>query len=482
MRDALDPIHLKILFSPAPSGAALRWEADVIGVRHSRMALPYAAADLPLLLRALDVLQDPYYPLPWTGTQAAAFSFSPPEQAQLADLGLWDPTGRVRIDAPRMVGRGLFRAITADPSAARALGTARDHAAALDRPLSLHLCFQPAAVQLAALPWELLWDDSPAPLAFSRFSGFYCQRHLDLAQALPPPRPAGDSLRVLVVSPQADIPPELRQVERAARMAALDPLIASGRLHVDEISPATRPALLHYLETMPPPDIVHYYGHGAYTGSSGTLLLDAADGQGAWTGTEAIAALFSQARLVLLHACQGALSLPEAPAQPLPLLTGIAPALSAAGVPLVIAMQLSVRTEAATIFSAALYQGLAAGQSVPAAMAAGRRALFVSEDDQLSWFVPVLYVRSRRIEPAYLEQPPEAATRPPGPLQSIVARGGAAVRGLWMRGRRQSSQQVIAESGAAIVGAQLDAAGSSRQRLEATEGAGINGVRLEGNE
>jgi hypothetical protein len=482
MRDALDPIHLKILFSPAATGAVLRWEADVIGVRHSRMALPYAVADLPLLLRALDVLQDPYYPLPWTGTQAAAFRFSAEEQARLADHDLWDPTGRVRIDAPRIVGRTLFRTLTSDPAAAQSLGTARDHAAALDRPLSLHLCFQPPAVQLAALPWELLWDDSPAPLAFSRFSGFYCQRHLDLPQALPPPRPVGGALRVLVVSPQADIPPELRQIERAARRAVMEPLIEAGRLQVDEISPATRPALLHYLETAPPPDIVHYYGHGAYTGSSGALLLDAAEGQGAWTGAEAIVALFGHARLVLLHACQGALSLPEVPAQSLPLLTGIAPALSAAGVPLVVAMQLSVRTEAATIFGAALYQALAAGQSVPAAMAAGRRALFVSEDDQFSWFVPVLYVRSRRIEPAYLEQPPDTAERPIGPIQSIIVRGGAAVRGLWMRGRRQSRQEVLADSGADIVGAQLEAVGTSRQRLEASEGSSISGVRLEGNE
>ncbi len=482
MRDALDPIHLKILFSPAATGATLRWEADVIGVRHSRMALPYAAADLPLLLRALDVLQDPYYPVPWTGTQAASFRFSAEEQAKLAEVELWDPAGRVRIDAPRIVGRSLFRALTADPAATQALGTARDHAAALDRPLSLHLCFQPPAVHLAALPWELLWDDSPAPLAFSRFSGFYCQRHLDLPQALPPPRPASGSLRVLVVSPQADIPPELRQVERAARIAALEPLIETGRLQVDEISPATRPALLHYLETAPPPDIVHYYGHGTYSGSSGALLLDAGNGQGAWTGTEAIATLFGQARLVLLHACQAAQSLPEVPEQPLPLLTGIAPALSAAGVPLVVAMQLSVRTEAATVFSSALYQALAAGQSVSSAVAAGRRALFISEDDQLSWFVPVLYVRSRRIEPAYLEQSPESAEHRPGPIQSIVARGGAAVRGLWMRGRRRSRQDVLADSGASIVGAQLEAAGTSRQRLEASEGGSINGVRLEGSE
>jgi hypothetical protein len=138
--------------------------------------------------------------------------------------------------------------------------------------------------------------------------------------------------------------------------------------------------------------------------------------------------LLGSVRLILLHACQGGM-VSEAG-----LLTGIAPALSAAGVPIVIAMQQSIRITAATRASHIIYRALAQEQSIQHAVNQARQALYIEEDEQVSWFVPTLYIRSRNTGPAYLLTPTSAAassppsTPPPAPepapvQQSVPAPG-----------------------------------------------------------
>lgn len=53
--------HLTLTFVPNAQYVTLRWEAAVIGTLESRMHAPFAPADVPTVLRALDCLQDPRY-------------------------------------------------------------------------------------------------------------------------------------------------------------------------------------------------------------------------------------------------------------------------------------------------------------------------------------------------------------------------------------------------------------------------------------
>jgi hypothetical protein len=192
-----------------------------------------------------------------------------------------------------------------------------------------------------------------------------------------------------------------------------------------------------------------------------------------------LAALLGGARLVVLHACHGAAVGAAAP------LGGLAAALSAAGVPLVLAMQCSLRITAALRLGRAVYEGLARGASVQAAVGDARRALFVEEPDGASWFVPALYVRSRDTGPAYLRSPasPEAqalAARDgaAGARQSVVALGGS-IRGLSLQAADRASQDVRADTQGQIANTRLRAGGSTSQRVAASEGGSIEDAELD---
>jgi CHAT domain len=381
-----EPLALMLTVAATDQAVHIRWECDAIGVCESRFSAPYHSDDLALVVRALD------------SQQRQAFSFTAAEQARLAALDLWDSAGRPRTDLARRVGRALHDALTADLAAAKALATVRDYATASARPLALLLRFPPHAVELAALPWELLWPNEPTPLLFSRGAVASCTRHIDLAQALPPAHPRQGALRILAIAPHAGIAPAVRQNERAARMIAWQPLIDSGQVQMAEVSPATRPAVMDAIHRQQP-DVIHYYGHGRYRAGHGELQFDDPSGGPSWIGGDPLTTLFGGTHLVVLHACQGAMVGDQGDAG---LLTGIAPALSAAGVPLVIGMQLTVRIPAATRASAVIYAALASGRSVQVAVNRARQALYVEEADQSSWYVPVLYICSREAGPAYL--------------------------------------------------------------------------------
>ena len=440
-----DAIALTITCTPAGDGAKLHWQADVLGARTSLLAPPIPAGDIALTLRALDVLQDPCYPYARTAAQTRYFAFDENERKRLAALDLFGANGRVVADAPRRLGRRLYAALTADPIAHAALATVRDHATALGRPLSLSLAFPPGAERLAALPWELLWDDGPTPLLLSRGLAGGLTRCLNLPQALPPPRRGSGPLRILVLSPQTGISPELRQVERAARAAAMGTLSADGKAMVEEITPVSRAALVRAIAAHGPPDIVHFYGHGRLRDGDNELRLDDPGADG-WISAGALAALLGGVGLITLYACYGA-SVGESAGDPL--LGGVAQALIAAGVPAVLGMQLAVRATAATRAAATIYSALAGGQSLQTGVALARRALFVEERDGVSWFVPALYLRERAGEPFTLRAAVDTAA-PPGARQSVIAHGGGTIRALRIQGRAGSSQRVIAARGGTI--------------------------------
>jgi hypothetical protein len=97
----------------------------------------------------------------------------------------------------------------------------------------------------------------------------------------------------------------------------------------------------------------------------------------------------SDVAVVVLNACQSATE------DTSPALMGLAPNLIRAGVPAVVAMQYSIADSSAVHFSRALYEVLAEGGPLDAAVTEGRKAIsaHVSEDS-MDWGIPVLFMRS----------------------------------------------------------------------------------------
>jgi len=383
---AAEEVVLTLRFDRDGDEVEISWEADIIGVRPSRFAPPFVGPDLDLVVRALDRLQYP------------STSLLPTETARLGVLGLPVVDGGLAELGHRAVGRALYQALVADPRGAQALGTVRDHARHEGLALALRLRLPPDAIELAALPWELLWDAGQAPLLLGHSQLSSCTRHLDLGEALPPPRPRSGALRILAITPHAGSDPDQRERERAERTSTWAPLIANGDVVIEAIGPATRRALVDRMLSGPPPDIIHFVGHGRYADGEGWLVLDRPEPDGQWDRVPAsqLPLLFGDTRLVVLCACQGGMVGEGG------LLTGVAPALSAAGVPAVVAMQLTVRTTAATRFSEVMYSALARGESVQRAVVQARHALYVEEADAASWYVPTLTIRARDSGPLYL--------------------------------------------------------------------------------
>jgi hypothetical protein len=383
---------LTLQFTPTPTGARVRWSADEIGAFHSEFVAPYRGADLAAVLRGLERLQHP------------DFGLVDGDPDRLAALGLLTDDRSLPDDLPQRVGSTLFEALVSGDGIA-ALAWARGQATPTKRPLALRLLFPDDAIELAALPWELLWNPAnpTTPMLLSATPSLLLTRHLDRSEPLPQHPPcAGRPLRILAITPHAQrTPAEFAQIETS--LAALwGELQAQGVAEITSLNPATRSELASAMQQHTP-DIVQFTGHGWYADGRGVLGFDASDPARSfdWIDADQMAVALRGARMVVLAACRSAQSagIEESSAA---LLSGVAPALSAAGIPAVVGMQLGIRVDAALHACAAIYRSLATGLSAQAAVGRARDQLYVLEPDRTSWYVPTLYVRTREPEPVFV--------------------------------------------------------------------------------
>ncbi|NTU80349.1 MAG: CHAT domain-containing protein [Chloroflexales bacterium] len=392
----LVPITLD--FRLESTGPWITWRSHLTGREDTPFTPPYDDGALPLVIRALDALQHPSYPTPLSDEDARHFTFHGQDQAILAAHGLWRQ-GRVAPEAPRLVGQAIYQAL--GPVGQALIKAARNTCIAQGLRISYILRFPPGGIALAALPWELLWEEDKHQSLLVRGATIdSCERYLDLDLALPPPLPAHQRLHLLALSPAYGIPEPVRRSERAARLQTWSLLRDQGKISFDEISPLTVASLNDYLLNAPGrPDIIHYYGHGTYRDGRGFLQLDGDGGGADQVSTERLAPLLGDTRLLVLHACQSATFSAQGG-----LLTGIAPALSLVS-GAVVAMQMTVSVAAATRFSQVLYQQLLGhGRSLQDAVSRARQVLFTEASGGESWYVPTLYIRSREQRPIYLVQ------------------------------------------------------------------------------
>lgn len=374
------------------------------------LKLPFPLQTIPLVIRALNARQygDWYHPFFYEGGDRTAII------SQLRDHQLWegdDDTGEIPSDVHVRLGRILGALLCADKTVAYSIDTLYQLA---EHGGEIILKFDPAAFLLAALPWEVAHIDE-RPLFLTNRIVLDCSRVILFTDRLPPPRHSGEQLRVLTLAPHAGFSrPPFRAFEQQARQhlhAELDGLAVV----IEHLSPVTMDDLRKRLDREPPVDVIDFYGHGRFQNGHGALLFDDQHGCEDWVDAQRVAMLPHLPRLFILHACQ------SAQVDTMDPLAGVATALSQAGVPAVVAMQLTIRATAATdVIVPTLYRKLASGWSIQRAVAAARQALYTAEAAGISWYLPAVYIRSQEAQPFRLIEAPQL---PPNPFWDGRARG-----------------------------------------------------------
>jgi len=153
-------------------------------------------------------------------------------------------------------------------------------------------------------------------------------------------------------------------------------------------------------------------------------------------------------RLAVLNSCEGGRSADDDP------FAGVASSLVRAQIPAVLAMQFEISDRAAAIFAGGLYESLADGYPVDAALSQARLAIF-NDPNPLEWGTPVLLMRvpdgkifdvaPRKPRPP--KPKPKPPPPPPPPPPSRLGRLGR-----WLGGRRR---WLAAGGGAVLLAAAL---------------------------
>ncbi|MFT4216086.1 MAG: CHAT domain-containing protein, partial [Micropruina sp.] len=285
------------------------------------------------------------------------------------------------------------------------------------------------APQLADVPWEYLY-----PSGLKQFLVLSTKtpvvRYLEQPRRVEPLL-VTPPLQVLVVvaSPTnlatLDVGAEVQRIRTA--LASIE---ASGQVGVTVVANAT---LAELRQTLRRGDfhVLHFIGHGGFNDTT-------AEGMLAFEDDHHLAHLVSGSdlatmihdhdtlRLVVLNACEGAR---QSPADPF---GGVAQSLVAQGIPAVVAMQFEITDAAATTFGAEFYAAIADGYPIDAALAEARVAVF-SDDNDVEWGTPVLYLRASDghiFDVAGRGQPVASQPIPPQPAApptAVPAGGGTRI-------------------------------------------------------
>lgn len=248
------------------------------------------------------------------------------------------------------------------------------------------------APELAALPWELLYDGQTNTfLANSTQTAL--SRYIRVPQTRRAMGEASPPLKILVViSSPHDYQPLGLDADEALLRDALAGHLAAGRIEMDVIKQATVREINQALRRKPY-NVFHYLGHGLFREDGGYIVLEDEEEGARFVDEEAFSNLFLGNRslgLVVLNACQGATTSPHRA------LTGIAPRLVARGIPAVIAMQYRIDLDTARLFSDEFYRTLALGWPVDTAMQTTRNAISLEVGlDRHDFAIPVLFMLAR---------------------------------------------------------------------------------------
>lgn len=293
----------------------------------------------------------------------------------------------------QMLGTALFEALFSGgvrDAYERSLATARSR----QENLRLRLVLDPTKRSVCALPWELLFD---------RRAGHFLShdlrtpvvRYLEIDEPADPRlEPANLPLRVLIVAAQ---PRDAAKLVWERECGLIEEALKKREgIELELLRDATAARLRGAIRAVSP-HVLHFIGHGAFTGPSGNaaVLLTGSDEMAdCLDGTELSALLRGGAdlRLVVLNACDTA-ALPRR--EGLDPFSGVAAALVRGGLPAVVAMQFPITDDAAVLFGGALYDAMVAGDPLEAAVVEGRQAILDRDRKRGSWewATPVLYLQ-----------------------------------------------------------------------------------------
>ncbi len=247
--------------------------------------------------------------------------------------------------------------------------------------------------EVVGAPWELLrWPRTAAFLNCG--TDVQIVRYLDaVKRVLPLAAPAPLKVLAVFCAPEDQHAIDLEAHKRSLQEAT----IRFRRVQLRFLMNATLPRLRKRL-LKDPCHVLHFLGHGGFRQNSGEGILFFEDDDHSTrtvTGSELVTKLdgIDTLRLVVLTTCVGARMLRRRGHHPL---TGTAPALIAAGLPAVIAMQFPISEAAAAAFSSTFYPKLAEGLPVDLALGEARGEMFSTAKDRPSfeWATPVLFLQS----------------------------------------------------------------------------------------
>jgi tetratricopeptide (TPR) repeat protein len=293
------------------------------------------------------------------------------------------------------LGKDLFRTLFKEEAAGlfhASLGSLRGRHHGLRINISIDPR-RPESAPFQRLPWELLCrPETEDFLCLSRRTPVVrsLEAHRERRPAITRPR----RLRILVVAaspadhPWLDLARELANLEAAwkGRNKKVE-IVFLQTAGVEEMRQALLAAPFH---------ILHFMGHGKFDEESGEgmLLFERCDGTSQPVEGRRLAQVlqdFESLRLVVLNACHTAEAVGRNGPNPF---AGAASSLVMGGVPAVVAMSGPVSDLAAVAFSRTLYERLAAGDDIEAAVTEGRLAIQGADPEDGAWATPALFLRS----------------------------------------------------------------------------------------
>jgi len=285
-------------------------------------------------------------------------------------------------------GRALFDALLPGEVRVRYDVSLRD-AALQGRGLRLKLRVN--APEMAALPWEFLYDPRRAEyVCLSRDTPVV--RYIELPQPIQP-LAVTPPLRVLgMVASPSDASALDVALEKQRMEVALRDLHAAGLVELTWLEGGTWRALQQAMRRGPW-HVFHFIGHGDFDAATdeGLLLLCGEDGRMERMHATQLARLLANhrtLRLGLLNACESGRGSAR------DLFSSTASILVRRGIPAVLAMQYAITDRAAIEFARTFYESLVDGLPVDAAVVESRVAISLAVHNTVEWGTPVLYMRS----------------------------------------------------------------------------------------
>lgn len=304
--------------------------------------------------------------------------------ARTRDIGMAEP-GK---DPVVRFGKQLFDALFSE-QVKEMLRRSQDRARGERKGLRIRLRID--APELSWLPWEYLYDSTRGDyVGLSTDSPLVrymeCDRPAEALAVQPPIR-----VLAMIASPndrgELDVQHERKQIEDATAK-----LRREGTLQLDWLEGSTWRDLQRKLRNAEY-HIFHFVGHGTFDAAAdeGMLAFTNDTGGSQLMSAKDIGRLLADEdtlRLVVLNSCLGAKG------SDTNVFSSTSATLVRKGVPAVVAMQYEITDRAAIEFSRSMYEAIADGWPIDAAVAEARKAVSLSARNSLEWGTPVLHMRS----------------------------------------------------------------------------------------